>query len=89
MDLISRRNKIKSAIIMSNAKTVVEVAGKQMTVAEAIDKKSSIEYEKELLIHEEGQLYKIVKFEVNGADAYMAAIFDPSKVKLEALKPLS
>lgn len=49
MDLISRRNKIKSAIIMSNAKTVVEVAGKQMTVAEAIDKKSSIEYEKELL----------------------------------------
>lgn len=41
------------------------------------------EYEKELLIHEEGQAYKIVKFEVNGADAYMAAIFDPSKVKLE------
>ena len=41
------------------------------------------EYEKELLIHEEGELYKIVKFEVNGADAYMAAIFDPSKVKIE------
>ena len=40
------------------------------------------EYEKELLIHEEGEAYKIVKFEVNGADAYMAAIFDPSKVKL-------
>ncbi len=41
------------------------------------------EYEKELLIHDEGELYKIVKFEVNGADAYMAAIFDPSKVRLE------
>lgn len=41
------------------------------------------EYEKELLIHEEGQAYKIVKFEVNGADAYIAAIFDPSKVRLE------
>lgn len=41
------------------------------------------EYEKELLIHEEGQAYKIVKFDVNGADAFMAAIFDPSKVKLE------
>lgn len=41
------------------------------------------EYEKELLIHEEGQAYKIVKFEVNGADAFMAAIFDPSKVKIE------
>ena len=41
------------------------------------------EFEKELLTHEEGEPYKIVKFEVNGADAYMAAIFDPSKVKLE------
>ena len=40
------------------------------------------EYEKELLTHEAGQLYNIVKFEVNGADAYMAAIFEPSKVKL-------
>ena len=41
------------------------------------------EYEKELLIHEEGELYKIVKFEVNGADAYIVAIFDPSTIKLE------
>ncbi|MDO4963067.1 MAG: phosphodiester glycosidase family protein [bacterium] len=41
------------------------------------------EYEKELLIHEEGELYKVVKFKVNGANAYIAAVFDPSKVKLE------
>lgn len=41
------------------------------------------EYEKELLEHEEGETYKIVTFEVNGAKAYMAAVFDPSKVKLE------
>lgn len=41
------------------------------------------EYEKELLTHEEGQLYNIVKFEVNGADAFIAAVFDPSKVRLE------
>ena len=46
------------------------------------------EYEKELLIHEEGEAYKIVKFEVNGADAYMAAIFDPSKVKLEVTQQI-
>lgn len=46
------------------------------------------EYEKELLIHEEGEAYKIVKFEVNGADAYMAAIFDPSKVKLEVTEQI-
>lgn len=41
------------------------------------------EYEKELLIHEDGELYKVVKFKVNGANAYIAAVFDPSKVKLE------
>ena len=41
------------------------------------------EYERELLIHEEGELYKVVTFEVNGATAYMAAVFDPSKVRLE------
>lgn len=41
------------------------------------------EYEKELLEHEDNELYKIVTFEVNGARAYIAAIFDPSKVKLE------
>jgi hypothetical protein len=48
-DLIKRRNKIKAAIIKSNAVTMVEVAGKKMTVAEAIDKKEAIQYEKNLL----------------------------------------
>ena len=48
-DLIKRRNSIKAAIVKSNAVTTVEVVGKTMTVAEAIDKKSSIEYEKALL----------------------------------------
>lgn len=38
MELIKRRNRIKSAIIASNAVTMVEVAGKRMTVAEAINK---------------------------------------------------
>ena len=50
VDLIKRRNAIKSAIIHSNAVTMVDVADKHMTVAEAIDKKSAIEYEKHLLI---------------------------------------
>jgi len=51
-----------------------------------IDKEKPVkynEYEKELLEHEEGEPYKIVTFEVNGAKAYIAAVFDPSKVKLE------
>lgn len=49
LDLIERRSRIKSAIVSSNASTEVEVAGEKMTVAEAIERKTSIEYEVKLL----------------------------------------
>ena len=49
VDLIKRRQLIKNAITLSNAKTHVQVAGMDMTVAEAIEYKSSIEYQKDLL----------------------------------------
>lgn len=48
-DLINNRNALKSAIVKSNAVAVVEVNGKTMTVAEAIEHKNSIEYELNLL----------------------------------------
>lgn len=48
-DLIKRRNIIKSAVVMSNAITQVEVAGEKMTVAEAIERKTSIVYDQMLL----------------------------------------
>lgn len=48
-DLIKRRNDIKGAIVVSNATTRVEIAGNTMTVAEAIERKSSIDYDKMLL----------------------------------------
>lgn len=48
-DLIKERAKVKSAIVKSNALTTVVIGGKTMTVAEAIEKKSSIEYQKDLL----------------------------------------
>lgn len=48
-DLIKRRNEIKSAIVMSNATTKVNIAGEEYTVAEAIERKSSIEYDEKLL----------------------------------------
>lgn len=47
--LIKRRNAIKSAIVVSNAITMAVVAGELMTVAEAIERKTSIEYEEHLL----------------------------------------
>lgn len=56
MDLIERRNKIKSAIVVSNATTTVHIGGVAMTVAEAIERKSSIEYEYGLLNEYKRQL---------------------------------
>ena len=48
-DLITRRNQIKNAIVQSNAKTEVEVAGIKMTVSAAIEYKKVIEYKHNLL----------------------------------------
>lgn len=48
-DLISRRNKIKSAIVASNAVTTVVIGDTQYTVAEAIERKQSIVNEQRLL----------------------------------------
>lgn len=48
-DLIENRARLKSAIVQSNAATMVEIAGKKYTVAEAIERKNSIAYDKMLL----------------------------------------
>ena len=47
--LIERREQIKAKIMYSNAVTKVKVAGKEMTVAEAIEKKNNLKYKKQLL----------------------------------------
>lgn len=49
LDLIARRDAIKKAIVLSNAKTRVKIGSGEMTVAEAIERKASIKYEKLLL----------------------------------------
>lgn len=48
-DLIAQRSALKSAIVRSNAVTTVQIAGKTLTVAEAIERKSSIILEQALL----------------------------------------
>lgn len=50
-DLIARRRTIKNAVVLSNATTQVDVAGETMTVAEAIERKSSITLDKTLKKH--------------------------------------
>ena len=47
--LIAQRNALKSAIVRSNAITTVVIAGKERTVAEAIERKTSIGLEQTLV----------------------------------------
>jgi hypothetical protein len=48
-DLISRRSSFKSMIVKSNAETIVKIGEKSMSVAEAIERKDSIKYDKMML----------------------------------------
>ncbi len=48
-DLLQRYNRIKAAIVESNAKATVTIAGKTYSVAEAVERKRSITYEEDLL----------------------------------------
>jgi molybdopterin synthase catalytic subunit len=47
-DLITRRNRLKSAIILSNATTKVKIGDTVLTVAEVIERKQSLKYYKTL-----------------------------------------
>ncbi len=49
IDLIERKNKIKSAIVAANGVTMVEIAGVKMTIADAISFKSVIVFKKNLI----------------------------------------
>lgn len=68
-DLINRRSKIKEAIVISNASTYVTIGSESMTVAEAIERKTSISYEKDLLAVLERQLKKAEVEVANGNQA--------------------
>lgn len=48
-DLIKRRDLIKNAIMLSNSVTTIEIDGKKMTVAQAIEYKKTIQYKEYLL----------------------------------------
>lgn len=47
-DLIARKNKLKAAVVQSNAATRVAIGGESMTVSEAIERKSLLELKKSL-----------------------------------------
>ena len=60
-DLIKRRHLIKSAVVKSNADTVVEIGEVKMTVAEAIDLKNTIGLESQLLSQLKSQYAKALQ----------------------------
>jgi hypothetical protein len=48
-DLVKRYNTLKSAIVQSNAVTTVRIAGNVYTVADAVERKRTVEFDKQLL----------------------------------------
>lgn len=58
-DLIERRKMIKAAIVKSNAASTVEVGGRKFTVADAIERKAGIKYDKALLLTMRSQLANV------------------------------
>lgn len=48
-DLITFRRRLKSALITSNANTLVKVCGRELSIAETIEEKQAIKHKKELL----------------------------------------
>ena len=59
----------------------------ESTDASLINKKETVEYkneyERQILEHEEGEKYKVIELEVAGMPAYLAAIYDPTTIKVE------
>ena len=37
-------------------------------------------FDKDIINHKEGDLFKLIKFQVNGCDAYLAAVYDAKKI---------
>lgn len=58
-DLMERRNKIKCAIVQSNAVTKVTIGSTEYTVAEAIERKNTIQQEEALVHVLQNQLFKV------------------------------
>ena len=65
--LIERKTLIKNAIIKKNAEVVVEIGGKQMTLAEAINNKTFIE-DKKILLNRLTQQYNSAIRELERAE---------------------
>jgi hypothetical protein len=61
MDLLNRYNAIKAAIVLSNATTTVSIANITYTVADAVERKKTIDMEKQMLVTMQTQFDRVKK----------------------------
>ena len=73
------------------SKNYIEESG-ESTKKDLIDKKKVTkykdEYERQILEHEPGEKYKIIKIEVDGQQGFLAAIYDPTSIIVEVTQQL-
>jgi len=87
--LIERRNLIKSEIVVSNATTKVNIAGKELTISQAIERKSSIALEKSflnMLRNRYSNAVKMVENSANNVDEFTDKISNALAGKSAKLK---
>lgn len=64
-DLINRRNAMKRAVVLSNAKTIINIGDKTYTVAEAIEMKNHGMEHMKTLLQKMNQDYKMAQITLN------------------------
>lgn len=77
-DMIVQRAALKAAVVASNAVTKVTIAGKEMTVAEAIEHKTTIGFKSQLLVQLRKQ-HQLMSAEVRN----QREVFEEKLVKAE------
>lgn len=95
--LIENRKRLKSAIVMSNAETIVKIADKNYCVAEAIERKNFIDTEENILVELKNQYIKEVnKVELENKalpqklESYLSSILgDKAQRKVEEVEQYS
>lgn len=87
-DLISRRERLKAAIMKSNATTMVKIGTKEMTVVEAIEMKKTIKYKESMLDVLKRQRLQVTKeFEAHKAKVKQAIDANITQICSRDVKP--
>lgn len=75
---------ISEVLSQNYVKSVDEDTNVELIIIGNINKPTSYDsvYEKQILEHDEDDVYKLIEFTYNGYNCYLAAIYDPTRVQL-------